>query len=86
MMDVPAGTFRWLTVVSPEGPDDLQLLLEPAEHPAAKQYQNAIRQDGIPATSFLVDDIDSEYNRLIQKGVTFTTPPTPVPLGYRCYV
>jgi uncharacterized protein YndB with AHSA1/START domain/predicted enzyme related to lactoylglutathione lyase len=81
MMDAPAGAFRWLTVVSPEGPDDLQLLLEPADNSAAKQYQEAIRRDGIPAISFLVDDIDREYNRLIQKGVTFTMPPTRSPWG-----
>ena len=47
--DLPAGEFRWLTVVSPEGPDDLELLLEPNVTPAAKTFQKAIHEAGIPA-------------------------------------
>jgi hypothetical protein len=46
--DLPMGKFKWLTVVSPEGPDDIELLLEPSEHPAAKPFQKALFNDGIP--------------------------------------
>ncbi|GGC95657.1 hypothetical protein GCM10007216_28010 [Thalassobacillus devorans] len=75
-MDLPAGDFRWLTVVSPEDAGGIDLLLEPNHHPAAKQYQESIYRDGIPATSFAVDDIDTEYERLASLGVRFQTKPT----------
>ena len=74
--DVPAGEHRWLTVVSPEVPDGVELLLEPNEHPAAQAYQQSIVADGIPATSFAVDDVQAEFDRLTAKGVTFVQPPT----------
>jgi catechol 2,3-dioxygenase-like lactoylglutathione lyase family enzyme len=74
--DVPAGEFRWLTVVSPEGSADIELLLEPNSHPAAKTFQKAIFDDGIPATSFASADIQQEYERLIALGVVFRTKPT----------
>ena len=74
--DMPVGEFKWLTVVSPEGPDDLELLLEPNENPAAKTYQEAIFDQGIPATAFAVDDIHKEYERLKEKGVEFSMEPT----------
>jgi catechol 2,3-dioxygenase-like lactoylglutathione lyase family enzyme len=74
--DVPAGEFRWLTVVSPEAPDGVELLLEPNDHPAAQAYQKAIVADGIPATSFAVDDVQGEFDRLSAKGVIFVQPPT----------
>lgn len=73
--DVPMGDHRWLTVVSPENPEGTELLLEPSEHPAAKPFKNALVEDGIPATSFKVDDIDSEYQRLLSLGVSFTREP-----------
>lgn len=73
--DLPAGRFRRLTVVSPEGPDDLELLLEPNANPAAEAYQRAIYEEGIPATSFLVDDLQAEYDRLTKLGVVFRTAP-----------
>ncbi len=75
-IDLPAGEFRWLTVVSPEEPDGTQLLLEPDAHPAAATYQRALFESGIPLTSFAVDDIEMEYRRLKGLGVTFTTKPT----------
>jgi len=75
-MELPGGAGRWLTVVSPEVPDGVQLLLEPDAHPAAKPFKKALFADGIPATSFEVDDIQKEYDRLIQRGVTFRTKPT----------
>ena len=73
--DVPMGEFRWLTVGSPEQPDGPELLLEPDAHPAAKAYTAALVEDGIPATSFAVDDCHAEYDRLRSAGVTFTQPP-----------
>jgi catechol 2,3-dioxygenase-like lactoylglutathione lyase family enzyme len=73
--DVPVGEHRWLTVVSPEDPEGTELLLEPGDHPAVKPYKNALVEDGIPATSFQVDDLDSEYDRLSSLGVSFTQKP-----------
>ena len=74
--DMPAGAARWLTVVSPDAPDGVELLLEPNAHPAAQAYQQALVADGIPATSFAVDDVQAEFDRLSAAGVTFTQPPT----------
>ncbi len=74
--DFPAGGARWITVVSPEGPDDLELVLEPNGHPAASAYQTALRNDGIPVTAFESADIQAEAQRLKQKGVVFTVDPT----------
>lgn len=74
--ELPFGEFSWLTVVSPDGPDDIELVLEPNAHPAAKTYQQAIFKDGIPATSFAVKDIQKEYERLSSLGVVFTMKPT----------
>ena len=74
--DFPLGDGnRWLTVVSPEEPDGTQLLLEPAEHPAVAPYRQALREDGIPATAFAVDDVNAEFKRLRDRGVTFTQEP-----------
>jgi len=72
----PAGEFRWLTVVSPEEPDGTQLLLEPSANPAAAAYQRALYESGIPLTSFAVDDIEKEYQRLRSLGVVFRSKPT----------
>jgi catechol 2,3-dioxygenase-like lactoylglutathione lyase family enzyme len=74
--DVPVGEYSWLTVVSPDDPDGTELLLEPDAHPAAKSYKKALVADGIPLTQFAVDDVQSEYERLRARGVTFTQPPT----------
>lgn len=76
--DVAAGDYRWLTVVSPENPDGVELLLEPNQHPAARSFQDSIRQDGIPFTQFYVDDVRAEFDRLRALGVTFTMEPTDV--------
>ncbi len=73
--EVPLGEHRWLTVVSPEAPDGVELLLEPNDHPAAKVYKAALVDDGIPFTQFAVDDVHAEYERLTQLGVVFTQPP-----------
>ncbi len=74
--DVPAGGGRWLTVVSPEEPDGTELLLEPIGYPFAKTYQAALREAGIPLTSFAVSDIRKEYERMTKRGVEFKSPPT----------
>ena len=74
--DVPVGEYRWLTVASPEEPGGTQLLLEPNANPIAQAYQQGIHAQGIPATSFGVDDIAAEYARLTARGVQFTQPPT----------
>jgi catechol 2,3-dioxygenase-like lactoylglutathione lyase family enzyme len=74
--DVPmGGEDRWLTVVSPQDPDGTELLLEPSGHPAAKPFKDALVADGIPFTSFAVDDVPAEYERLRGLGVRFTQEP-----------
>jgi catechol 2,3-dioxygenase-like lactoylglutathione lyase family enzyme len=74
--DIPLGDASWLTVVSPEQPDGTELLLEPSGHPAVKPYKTALVGDGIPATSFAVDDVRAEFDRLRSNGVRFTQEPT----------
>ncbi|HYF76616.1 MAG TPA: VOC family protein [Symbiobacteriaceae bacterium] len=73
--DIPLGQARWLTVVSPQDPDGTELLLEPDGHPAAKPFKQALVEDGIPLTSFAVDDVHAEYERLRSLGVRFTQEP-----------
>lgn len=73
--DIPMGEHRWLTVVSTDQPNGTELLLEPSEHPAVKPYKAALVADGIPATSFQVDDLNAEYERLSGLGVAFTQQP-----------
>jgi catechol 2,3-dioxygenase-like lactoylglutathione lyase family enzyme len=73
--DIPMGQFRWLTVVSPGGANGVELLLEPDQHPAAKPFKRALVEDGIPFTSFGVEDVRPEYDRLLKAGVRFTQPP-----------
>ena len=74
--DIPMGEHRWLTVVSPEAPDGVELVLEPDEHPAAKPFKAALVEDGIPFTAFAVEDVQREYQRLRDLGVQFTQEPT----------
>ena len=73
--DVPLGGHSWLTVVSPDEPDGVELVLEPDEHPAVKPFKRALVEDGIPFTSFGVDDVQAEFERLKGFGVTFTQEP-----------
>jgi catechol 2,3-dioxygenase-like lactoylglutathione lyase family enzyme len=73
--DLPAGEFRWLTVVGPDAQNGVELLLEPDEHPAAKVFKAALVEDGIPFTSFGVKEVEAEYERLVALGVRFTQPP-----------
>ena len=74
--DIPMGGARWLTVVSPQAPDGPELVLEPSSHPAVKPFKEALVADGIPYTSFTVDDVKAEYERLRGLGVRFVQEPT----------
>lgn len=73
--DIPVGEYRWITVTSPEGPDDLELALEPNANPAGKTFQDAMFAQGIPVAAFEVTDIAGEFARLTAKGVAFTRQP-----------
>jgi catechol 2,3-dioxygenase-like lactoylglutathione lyase family enzyme len=73
--EIPLGDASWLTVVAPDQPDGPELLLEPDDHPAARPFKEALVNDGIPYTSFAVDDVQSEYERLRSRGVRFTQEP-----------
>jgi catechol 2,3-dioxygenase-like lactoylglutathione lyase family enzyme len=74
--DIPVGEFRWITVVSPEGPEDLELALEPNANPSAKTFQEAMFKQGIPLTSFESADLAADFARLRKLGVVFTREPT----------
>ncbi len=74
--DFPVGQFKWLTVVSPEEPNGTELLLEPNDNPAAKTFQRAIFEQGIPLATFAVKDVQKEYERLKKLGVVFSMEPT----------
>ena len=73
--DVAMGEARWLTLVSPEAQDGVELLLEPGGHPAARPFKEALVADGIPFTSFAADDCQAEYERLHAAGVRFIQEP-----------
>lgn len=73
--EIPLGDARWLTVVSPENPNGTELVLEPDGHPAVKPFKEALVADGIPFTSFAVDDVNKEFERLRGLGVQFTQEP-----------
>jgi catechol 2,3-dioxygenase-like lactoylglutathione lyase family enzyme len=74
--DIPVGEFRWISLVSPENQDGTELILEPNDNPAAKDYQKKLLEQGIPATMFGVTDVQKEYERLLKHGVNFTMEPT----------
>jgi catechol 2,3-dioxygenase-like lactoylglutathione lyase family enzyme len=73
--DIPVGEYRWITVVSPEGRDDLELALEPNANPAGKTFQEAMFTQGIPLAAFEVTDMAAEFARLTANGVAFTREP-----------
>ena len=75
--DTPVGEYRWITVTSPEGSDNLELALEPNANPAGKTFQEAMFSQGIPLAAFEVTDIAGEFARLTTKGVAFTRQPAP---------
>jgi catechol 2,3-dioxygenase-like lactoylglutathione lyase family enzyme len=74
--EIPMGEVSWLTVVAPNAPGGVELALEPDSHPAAGPFKRALVEDGIPFTSFAVDDVRAEYERLRAAGVRFTQEPT----------
>jgi catechol 2,3-dioxygenase-like lactoylglutathione lyase family enzyme len=74
--DFPVGRFKWLTVVSPSDNEGVELLLEPNDNPAARTFQKAVFEQGIPATTFGVNDLEREYERLQKLGVVFRGKPT----------
>jgi len=74
--EFPVGAYKWITVVSSEGPDDVELSLEPNANPAGKTFQTALFEQGTPATAFESNDVAAEYEALAARGVAFTQPPT----------
>jgi catechol 2,3-dioxygenase-like lactoylglutathione lyase family enzyme len=74
--DFPVGEYRWITVVSPDGPDDLELVLEPNANPAGKAFQEAMFAQQIPLTAFEVGDLDAEFARLRDRNVAFVLEPS----------
>ena len=74
--NIPLGEHAWITVVSAEAPEGTQLVLEPDGHPAVRPFKRALVEDGIPWTSFAVDDVKAEHERLTARGVRFVQPPT----------
>lgn len=76
--DFSQGPYRWLTVVSPEEPEGVELQLAPNDDGAARAYQQALFEQGQPAASFFVDDLEEEHARLTGRGAAFTMPPTKV--------
>jgi len=74
--EFPVGKFKWLTVVSRDNPDGVELTLEPNENPIAKTFQKGLFDSGIPLTAFGVDDIQKEFERMSKLGVVFKTKPT----------
>jgi predicted enzyme related to lactoylglutathione lyase len=76
--DFSNGPYRWLTVASPEEPDGTELQLALNNNPAAKAYQQAIFQQGLPAAMFSTDDVKGDYQRIAARGAAFTMPPTDV--------
>lgn len=75
--DVPLGEYRWLTVVAPDQKEGVELLLEPSAHSAVSPFKRELKKDGIPFTSFEVENIDEEFDRLQSLHVEFTQEPTP---------
>ena len=73
---VPAVSPLIASVVSPDDPDGMELVLESNANPAGKAYQEALRGQGRPAAQFLVNDVQAEHDRLAAKAVKFTMPVT----------
>ncbi len=73
--EIPLGEYSWITVVSPDERNGVELSLEPDSHPAAGPFKSALVEDGIPYTSFAVEDVHVEHERLVAKGVRFVQPP-----------
>jgi predicted enzyme related to lactoylglutathione lyase len=76
--DFSQGPFRWLTVVSADDPNGMELQLALNNNPAAKAYQQAIFEQGQPATNLFTDDVQADYERIKARDAAFTMPPTDV--------
>ncbi|HEY9463006.1 MAG TPA: VOC family protein [Vicinamibacterales bacterium] len=76
--DFSNGPFRWLTVASPEDPEGTELQLALNDNPAAKEFQQAMFQQGQPAAMFFTDNVQADYDRMKARDATFTMPPTDV--------
>ena len=76
--DFSQGPYRWLTVVSAEEPDGVELQLALNNNPAAKAYQQALLQQNQAAMMFFTDNIKGDYERIKTRGAEFTMPPTDV--------
>jgi predicted enzyme related to lactoylglutathione lyase len=76
--DFSQGSYRWLTVVSPEDADGTELQLAKNDNPAAREYQQAIFKQGQPATMFFTDDVKADHDRIKARGGNFTMQPTDV--------
>ena len=76
--DFTQGSYRWLTIVSPEEPGGSELQLALNDNPAAKTYQQALFQQGQPAAMFFTDDVKADFERIKARGAEFTMPPTDV--------
>ncbi len=74
--EIPLGKHKWLTVVSKEEQDGVELVLEPISFEPAKVFQEELFNAGIPLTAFNVDNLDKEYERLVNLDVTFSMKPT----------
>lgn len=79
--DISNEGYRWLTVVSPENQDGVELILEKNDNPTAKTFQEATFKEGNLAANFDVDDVQAEYDRLKNMDVKFTMEPTEVMPG-----
>lgn len=75
MADIPMGEHRWLTVVSPDGMEGVELVLEPIAFAPAQVYQKALFEAGIPATALISSDIQADIERLKSRGVVFRGEP-----------
>jgi len=76
MADLPFGATRWLTVVSPDGIEGVELSLRPAgAFPPAVVYQKALFDAGIPAISFITKDVHADAARLRGLWVRFRGEP-----------
>lgn len=75
MADIPMGSYRWLTVTSPDGLEGVELVLEPVAFPPARDYQKARFDAGIPAAALISNDINEDYHRLRKRGVVFRGEP-----------
>ena len=71
----PVGEYEWIGLIAPDGPEDVQLSLEPAPQYWADTNHHGLYDNGIPATAFQALDLQADHDRLVAKGVVFKGPP-----------